>query len=83
MLHHFAREKHLHRFQAEHPPYLDHCLHSTVSALQKNYGLYFSRKRVNVPNRAGSETSVMLYWLEGVSLNKARALCGLTAEEAA
>ena len=65
----------LHRFQAEQVG--DHCLHSTVSALQRQYPLVITRKRVNVPNNWGGETSVSQYWLQGESLHKARAICGL------
>jgi hypothetical protein len=66
----FANGKRLHRFSAE--VIGDHCLPSTISDLKKIYGLTFTRKRISVPNRFGGETSVMLYWLEGESLEVAR-----------
>jgi hypothetical protein len=66
----FANGKRLQRFSAEIIG--DHCLPSTISDLQKLYGITFTRKMISVPNRFGSETSVMLYWLEGESLEIAR-----------
>jgi hypothetical protein len=62
----FANGKRHHRFSAEQLG--DHCLPSTISDLQKIYGITFARKMISVPNRFGGETSVMLYWLEGESL---------------
>jgi hypothetical protein len=49
----------LNRFQAEEIG--DHCLPSTISSLKTLYGLEFPRRRINVPNRFGGETSVMEY----------------------
>jgi hypothetical protein len=66
----FANGKRHHRFSAELIG--DHCLPSTISDLQKLYGITFARKMISVPNRFGGETSVMLYWLEGASLEIAR-----------
>jgi hypothetical protein len=51
--------------------------------LQKRHPIYFSRRFIKVPNRFGSETSVMLYWLEGDSLIKARLITGLGKDLAA
>ena len=39
----------------------DYCLPSTISALSSQHGLEFPRRRINVPNRFGGETSVMEY----------------------
>ncbi|GAB1264271.1 hypothetical protein [Aurantivibrio infirmus] len=75
MLTHFANGKRLHRFQAERLG--DHCLPTSASDLQIKYGLYFSRKMIKVPNRFGSMTSVMLYWLEGKELERAREIVGI------
>lgn len=42
----------LHRFQAERIG--DHCLPSTISALQTKYNLYIDRQRIKVSCRFGS-----------------------------
>ena len=52
-------ERPLNRFEAEEIG--DHCLPSTISSLKTLYGLEFPRRRINVPNRFGGETSVMEY----------------------
>ena len=75
MLLNFASGKHFNRFDAEVVG--DHCLPSTISDLQKRDGLTFSRKWEKVPNRFGTFTKVMRYWLEGDSLIRARQLMGL------
>jgi hypothetical protein len=49
----------------------DTCLHSTVSSLQKRHGVKFARQGQTVPGRYGS-SRVMMYWLEGDDLLKAR-----------
>lgn len=69
MLKRFVKGKSYHRFTAERLG--DHCLHSTVSSLQKSFGVYFDRRRIEVPNRFGSTTRVMLYWLEDAQQEKA------------
>ena len=71
MLKLFAEGKRLHRFQAE--GYGDHALHSTISSLQKKYGIYFERVFIQVETRDGMPTNVKLYWLEGLNLTKAKA----------
>lgn len=81
MLLRFASGERHHRFSAEKVG--DHALPSSISDLQKRHGIHFDRKRVKVPNRFGSETSVCLYWLDGSNLEKARVLCGLASEMAA
>lgn len=68
----FYRGHSLHRFQAEDIG--DHCLHSTISALFNGYGLVFDRERVKVPNRFGTQTSVVRYRLDGSSREKAARL---------
>lgn len=56
----FTAEKRLH----------DHCLNSTVSDLQRDYGLYISRKTITVPGYMGSPTQCCLYWLEQDEIDK-------------
>jgi hypothetical protein len=52
----------LNRFEAEH--YHDHCLNSTVSALQNGHGVIIDREREMVPCIGGVDTvSVNRYWL--------------------
>jgi len=41
----------------------DHCLHSTVSTLQKKYGLTISREFETVPGYQGHPTPVCRYWI--------------------
>ena len=74
MLKRFASGERLHRFQAERVG--DHCLPTSVADLQSRHGIEFSRKRVKVPNRFGSETSVCEYWLEDDHLQRARKIVG-------
>lgn len=77
----FAGGRRLHRFQAEILG--DHCLHSSISGLQTKHGVTFSRKWIKVPNRFGTETRVMLYWLEGKDLERAQGIIGIRQEVAA
>lgn len=76
MLVRFASGARLHRFQAERVG--DHCLPTSVADLQSRHSIIFSRKRVRVPNRFGSETSVCEYWLDGESLKRAREIAGIS-----
>lgn len=50
-----------HRFQAE--TFGDHALHSTVSALKRDFGIEVSRDWIEVPNRFGTRTRVKRYWI--------------------
>jgi hypothetical protein len=75
----FAKGERHHRFSAESIG--DHCIPTTVSDLQKRHAIYFSRKLVKVPNRFGSQTSVMFYWLEGDNLTKAQIKSGLRPKD--
>lgn len=50
------------RFDAERLG--DHCLHTTVSDLQRGYGIRFCRKRERVPTRFGKPVTVCRYWLD-------------------
>ena len=62
----------LNRFEAEQ--HHDHCLHSTVSALQRRYGIDIERKSETVPCLGGTATaSVKRYWLDTNPDNIARA----------
>ena len=70
MYYRFAMKAKLHRFQAEKLG--DHCLPTTISDLQAEYGIRFAREFVKVRNRFGTKTNVMMYWLEGKDLAKAR-----------
>jgi len=81
MLKRFASGERHHRFSAEKVG--DHALPSTISDLQKKHGIRFDRKRVKIPNRFDSKTSICLYWLDGSNLEKARVHCGLSSELAA
>lgn len=71
----FAQGKRLHRFEAER--HGDHCLNSTIPALQRDYGLYFERKTITVQTRFDRPARVSLYWLEGSNLIRARKIAGL------
>ncbi len=76
----FAHGNRLHRFEAER--HGDHCLNSTIPALQRDYGIYFDRESVKVPNNFGEMTWVTKYWLEGKHLNRARKIAGIDKEAA-
>lgn len=63
-----AGEKHT-RFSAE--KYLhDHCLHSTVSHLQKDLGINISREFIIVPGFEGQPTRCCLYWMSKESIDR-------------
>jgi len=79
MLLRFAQGKKYHRFSAERVG--DHCLPTTISDLQLKYGIHFDRKRIRVPNRFGSLTTVNLYWLTGENLEIAKRRFGLNKQE--
>ena len=51
----------LNRFQAEIIG--DHALHSTVSTIQKKYGVTIKRKFINVKTRFTEKTPVCKYWI--------------------
>ena len=56
--------------------YHDYVLSTTVSDLQLDYGLSFSRKWEQVPNAFGSLTDCVRYWLDDVNRSKAIAILG-------
>jgi len=64
--------KSFNRFEAERELH-DHCLHSTVSGLQRN-GLVINRRYETVPGYMGCSTEVCRYWLASESLENAREL---------
>jgi hypothetical protein len=58
----FASGKSLNRFEAEH--HHDHCLHSTVSGIEKCYGVVFDRRWETIPCLRGRATvRCKRYWL--------------------
>ncbi len=63
----------LNRFEAE--PLGDHCLHTTVSSIQKR-GVPIARHFEEVPTRFGTTTRVCRYWVAVSDREKARALLG-------
>lgn len=70
----FAAGASMNRFEAERVG--DHCLPSTIAALQRKFGICFDRKRERVPNRFGGKTSVCRYWLSEQDRAKARRALG-------
>ena len=71
-----------HRFQGEQ--WGDHALHSTVSALKRQYGLQVARDWTEVPNRFGTRTRVKRYWIAEQSRALAeQLLSGIDSAEAA
>ncbi len=65
-----ASGKSLNRFEAARQ-INDHCLHSTVSAMEKR-GIGVARKWEVVPGYQGEPTRVMRYWLDEENQDKAR-----------
>ena len=79
VLDYFLMGRSLNRFEAE-TRVNDHCLHSTISGLQRDSGLTFDRTFEIVPCLRGtSEVRVKRYWLrhEADNLARARAARGL------
>jgi hypothetical protein len=68
-------EKGLNCFEAANN-YHDYVLRTTVSDLQRDYDLLFSRKYEQVPNAFGRVTDCMRYWLDEVNQAKALELVG-------
>lgn len=54
----------------------DYVLRTTISDLQRDYGLTFSRKYEQVPNAFNTTTDCMRYWLDELNIAKALALLG-------
>jgi hypothetical protein len=72
----FVAGRSLHRFEAE--KLADHCLHSTVSTLEKK-GVTILRRSEKVRGYMGIPTDVQRYWLAPESVGKARELLGEVA----
>lgn len=69
ILHHLIKYRSINRFEAE--KIHDHCLNSTISTLQNNYGIIIDRVRESVPCLNGLSTvSVNRYWLSPDGVNK-------------
>lgn len=83
MLQHFIRlgSNGINCFQAANH-YHDYVLRSTVSDLQRLYGLTFSKERERVPNAFGKLTDCVRYWLPEQEMEKAIALLPKLREEA-
>ncbi|MBF0282083.1 MAG: hypothetical protein HQM07_05905 [Zetaproteobacteria bacterium] len=58
------------RFEAERL-LSDHCLHSTVAEIQRDYGITVARKFEIVPGYQGRPTRCCRYWLEPDQRSKA------------
>lgn len=54
----------------------DYVLRTTVSDLQRKYGLIFSRKMESVANAFGGKTDCKRYWLDNLNRVKARQILG-------
>jgi len=68
----FVSGRTLNRFEAESDRQIaDHCLHSTVSEIQKRLGLVVTREWETVPGFQGEFTSVCRYWLTKEEREKA------------
>jgi len=68
-----AEGEKIQRFTAEHDLH-DHCLPSTISALEDCYQIKINRKIIEVPGYAGSTARVALYWLDPEQRKQAREL---------
>jgi hypothetical protein len=72
----------LNRFEAERIVN-DHCLHSSISGLERDSALVFDRRFETVPCLRGTaEVRVKRYWLraEPENIRRARAALGLTTD---
>ena len=70
-----ARGESFNRFEAERDLH-DHCLHSTVAALQA-HGITINRQEETVPGFEGVGVRVMRYWLSPAQRGRARVLLGI------
>lgn len=73
-----AAGRSLNRFEAERIG--DHCLHSTVSAIERRIGISVSRHEEVVPGYGGHKTRVMRYQLSDEERYRAVALLGWRAD---
>lgn len=60
-----------HRFDAERDLH-DHCLPSTISAIERDCHITVSRETVCVPGYQGASTYVAEYWLSASEIEKAK-----------
>ena len=84
VLSHFLTGAKLNRFEAERIVH-DHCLHSSVSTLQREHGIVIDRVFETVPALKGLATArVCRYWLhpDPDNLKRARAVLGMPEEAA-
>jgi hypothetical protein len=56
--------------------YHDYVLRTTVSDLNRDYGIKFAREWEKVPNAFGKKTDCLRYWLDESNVIKAMALLG-------
>lgn len=70
-----AAGRSLNRFEAERVG--DHTLHSTVSSIERRYGIRVDRLEETVPGYAGHKTRVMRYWLSPEQQELAAKLMGI------
>lgn len=63
VLEYFLTGKSANRFEAERLLH-DHCLHSTVSTLQNDFGIKISRITETVPGFETNPTQCCRYWIE-------------------
>lgn len=68
----FESGRSLNRFEAEREH--DHCLHSTVASLERDYGLSISREWETVPGYADIPTRVKRYFLTVCERARARSI---------
>jgi hypothetical protein len=71
-----ASGRSLNRFEAE--PLGDHCLHSTVSAIERHYGIRVDRREETVTGFGGHPTRCCRYWLADEQREQAAKLMGLS-----
>jgi len=75
---HLTRGPH-HRFDAER--WGDHALPSTVSSIERDYGLVIEREWREVPTRFGRPCRVKEYWVGCTSLDAAMRLVAQTGKK--
>jgi hypothetical protein len=84
VLTYLASGRSLNRFEAERVVN-DHCLHSSISGLERDSGIAFDRRFETVPCLRGTaEVRVKRYWLrpEPENIRRARAALGLLYDAA-
>lgn len=61
------------RFEAERALH-DHCLHTTIASIQRDYRISVYREMETVPGYEGAPTRVCRYWLLPAELTRAQSL---------